>query len=48
MLPDLGGTLSAVKMRPLVCAHCGYVQVFASEEARKKLKTAKHWKLVSD
>ena len=48
LLPGLGSTLWAAKMRPLVCQSCGYVRIFASEEARKKLKTAKHWKTVGD
>jgi len=48
LLPDLGSTLWAAKLRPLVCQNCGYVQIFASEEARQKLKTSKHWKRLSD
>jgi transcriptional regulator with XRE-family HTH domain len=47
LLPGLGGILSAARIRPSVCHGCGHVQIFASEEARKKLKTAKHWKAVS-
>jgi len=46
LLPGLGGVLWAAKICPSVCSGCGYVRIFASEEARKKLKTAKHWKLV--
>jgi len=48
LLPGLGSILVAAKMRPLVCQSCGYVRIFASEEARKKLKTSKHWKVVGD
>lgn len=48
LLPELGSALLGAKVRPVVCQNCGYVQIFASEEARKKLKTSKHWKLVSD
>ena len=44
LLPGLGGFLSAAKICPSVCHSCGHVQIFASEEARKKLKTSKHWK----
>lgn len=46
LLPGLGGILRAAKIRPSVCHGCGHVRMFASEEARKKLKTAKHWKVV--
>jgi transcriptional regulator with XRE-family HTH domain len=46
LLPGLGGILSPAKLRPSVCHGCGYVRIFASAEARKKLKTAKHWKPV--
>jgi len=46
LLPGLGGVLFAAKIRATVCHECGHVRIFASEEARKKLKTAKHWKLV--
>lgn len=48
LLPGLGGTFGAAKVRPVVCQSCGYVRIFASEDARKKLKTAKHWKPVGD
>jgi transcriptional regulator with XRE-family HTH domain len=48
LLPGLGSILVAAKMRPSVCQSCGYVRIFASEEARKKLKTSKHWKIVGD
>ncbi|HEX6094914.1 MAG TPA: hypothetical protein VF432_01215 [Thermoanaerobaculia bacterium] len=45
MLPGLGTSfLFAAKIRTTVCHGCGHVQIFASEEARKKLKTSKHWK----
>ena len=46
LLPNLGSNfLSFAKIRPSICASCGHVQIFASEEARKKLKASKHWKL---
>jgi transcriptional regulator with XRE-family HTH domain len=45
LFPHLGGILRAAKMRPAVCHGCGNVRLFISEEARLKLKTAKHWKL---
>jgi transcriptional regulator with XRE-family HTH domain len=47
LLPGLGGVLSAARIRPAVCHSCGHVRIFASAEARKKLKTAKHWKPVA-
>lgn len=47
LLPGLGGVLWPAKICPSVCQSCGLVRIFASEEARKKLKTAKHWKLVA-
>ena len=34
------------QIRTAVCHSCGHVRIFASEEARKKLKTSKHWKAV--
>ena len=46
LLPGLDGLLLGAKICPTVCHGCGYVRVFASEEARKKLKTSKHWKVV--
>jgi transcriptional regulator with XRE-family HTH domain len=46
LLPGLGGVILAAKMRPVVCQSCGDVRIFASEEARKKLKASKHWKRV--
>lgn len=46
LLPGLETTFGGAKIRPCVCQSCGYVQIFASEEARKKLQTSKHWKRV--
>lgn len=46
LLPRLGGTILAAKILPVVCQSCGDVRIFASEEARKKLKSSKHWKRV--
>lgn len=48
LLPELGSAFSAAEISPSVCHSCGYVRIFASEEARKKLKTSKHWKVVGD
>jgi hypothetical protein len=46
LLPDLGSFGTAASIRPLVCHSCGYIRVFASEEARERLKTAKDWTVV--
>jgi transcriptional regulator with XRE-family HTH domain len=46
LLPGLGSVLWVAKLCPSVCQSCGHVRIFASEEARKKLKTSKHWKAV--
>ena len=46
LLPGLDSLLQGAKICPTVCHSCGYVRVFASEEARKKLKASKHWKVV--
>jgi transcriptional regulator with XRE-family HTH domain len=46
LLPGLGGVLWAAKICPTVCLSCGHVRIYASEEARKKLKASKHWKAV--
>lgn len=45
LLPGLGA-FSMARIRPSVCIGCGHVSIFASEEARKKLKASKHWKAV--
>jgi transcriptional regulator with XRE-family HTH domain len=46
LLPGLVGIFSSAEICPSVCHSCGYIRIHASEEARKKLKTSKHWKLV--
>lgn len=46
LLPGLGTVFSAAKICPSVCHGCGHVRMFASDEARKKLKTSKNWRLV--
>ncbi|WP_411833027.1 helix-turn-helix domain-containing protein [Pseudoxanthomonas mexicana] len=46
LLPGLAGGFFAAEICPCVCHGCGYVRIFASEEARKKLNASKHWKLV--
>jgi hypothetical protein len=48
LLPGLASLLGVAKIRPCVCQRCGYIQIFASEEAREKLKASKHWKAVDD
>jgi transcriptional regulator with XRE-family HTH domain len=47
LLPGLGSNaFSFAKICPSVCLSCGHIRIFASEEARKKLKASKHWKPV--
>lgn len=45
LLPGLGAFTMA-RIRPSVCVSCGYVRLFADEEARKKIKVSKHWQMV--
>ena len=46
LLPKLGTLLAVARIRTLVCHSCGHVRIFASEAARKQLKTSKHWNVV--
>jgi transcriptional regulator with XRE-family HTH domain len=47
LIPGLhSNILFVAEIRTTVCHSCGHVRIFASEEARKKLKTSKRWKLV--
>lgn len=46
LLPALGSILFAAKIIPYVCHGCGYIRIFASEQAREKVKTSKHWEPV--
>jgi len=46
--PDLlpkaaSGLFSIAKLLPVICVECGYMRLFASEEARKTVETSKHW-----
>lgn len=44
LLPKLRSNMIWVaKIRPSVCLGCGHIQLFASEEAREKIKASKHW-----
>jgi transcriptional regulator with XRE-family HTH domain len=44
LLPNLGlGPFSAVTVCPVVCAHCGLVRLFASAEARRRMRDSEHW-----
>jgi transcriptional regulator with XRE-family HTH domain len=46
LIPGLhSNILFVAKICTSVCHGCGHVRIFASEEARKKLKTSKDWKL---
>jgi transcriptional regulator with XRE-family HTH domain len=45
LLPGLGSNvLFVAKIRTTVCHSCGHVQIFAADDARRNLKTSKHWK----
>lgn len=46
LLPGLGSIVTGASIRPSVCHSCGYIRVFASEEAREQLKTSKDWIVV--
>ncbi len=41
--PDLGGVGYGAMYSMLVCATCGYVRLFVSDEARSKLEDAPGW-----
>jgi transcriptional regulator with XRE-family HTH domain len=44
LLPGLFNPfVSSAQIRPSMCQNCGHVRIFASEAARMKLKTSKHW-----
>lgn len=44
LLPQLAkGKLTVAKIRPIVCADCGCVQLVASKQAREKMKTSEYW-----
>ncbi len=44
LLPGLGGFFGGAKVEVVVCADCGLLRQFASEEARQKLRGgAKRW-----
>jgi transcriptional regulator with XRE-family HTH domain len=47
LLPGLFNPLfSSAQIRPSMCQNCGHVRLFASEEARQKLKASKYWQRV--
>ncbi len=47
LLPKLGANFfSAAKFRPTVCLDCGHIGLFASEDARMKLKASEHWRAI--
>ena len=44
LLPKLSkGVLKSAKMFPVLCADCGLLRFFSSDEAREKLKESEHW-----
>ena len=47
LLPGLGKNIFfTAKIRVKVCYACGLVRMYAAEDARRKLKSSKHWKHV--
>lgn len=44
LLPKLNpGPLRIAKALPVVCRTCGYIRLFASEDARSRLEGSDHW-----
>jgi transcriptional regulator with XRE-family HTH domain len=44
LLPKLGlGIFTAATVRPVVCADCGLVRLFASDAATKRMRASEHW-----
>ena len=47
LIPKLGsGIFASAKVRPVVCAQCGFLKLYAAREAIEKLSASKHWKMV--
>jgi transcriptional regulator with XRE-family HTH domain len=45
LLPKLGSTVfSSAKVRPVVCAECGNLRLYASKDAVEKMKTSRQWR----
>jgi predicted nucleic-acid-binding Zn-ribbon protein len=42
-LPRLGSFWASARFRIVVCQDCGLTRFFASEEARRRLNSAKKW-----
>ena len=48
VLPNLAPNLfSGAKIRPTVCAECGHIGLFASQDARAKAKRSEHWRPIA-
>ena len=44
LLPKLNPSiLSEAMMLPVVCGDCGYIRLFASQDALRKIESSKHW-----
>lgn len=48
LLPGLGTIFLSAKIRPALCAACGHILFFGSEEARRKVRGSAHWALVAE
>lgn len=43
-LPKLsGGPLSSAKVVPVLCASCGLIRLYATDDARSAVSQSKHW-----
>ena len=47
LLPRLSTRrLSSARMRPVVCANCGFLRYFVEDAARQKMTSSGHWRRV--
>jgi DNA-directed RNA polymerase subunit RPC12/RpoP len=44
LLPKLGTGFTSARVRPVVCAECGLVRLYASKETTETMTASKHWK----
>jgi len=49
LLPKLSSSMfSSAKIRPVICAECGYLRYYVSKEALQILEGSNHWVQVGD
>ena len=46
LLPGAGAFFSSAKATAIVCADCGFIRYFASQDARRKISGSDKWKRV--